>query len=137
MARSVVPAAFAAAAVGSAVVVPFSWLVGVMHFGFISGPEPTLRLWLSYALFSLPPAIALVGWLLRHFLATRSRRSISLARACAVAAVALAPAHAGEAIITLGEYGYDFAVFVVGLTVSLVTLTLLSARLSVPGASPK
>ena len=110
--------------------VPFWYIVGVFHFGFVSGPDPSLPLWIRYMVFSLPPAALLFAIILRSQVA-HTGRSIGFPQAFLTAVVSLGFIQASEGIITLYQFGGDEIVFLGGLTLSFCSAILLTKNLSV------
>jgi hypothetical protein len=124
-----------AALAGAALLVPYSWIVAVFHFGFVSGPEPTLGLWLDYAMWAIPPAILVMAWLLWWFVQSQSAWSLSFPRACVAAAVGIAPVYAAEAFITLRQAGEDGLVAMGGLALGIGAMYGVASLLGTPPQS--
>ncbi|MCW2972240.1 MAG: hypothetical protein JWN72_513 [Thermoleophilia bacterium] len=111
--------------------VPFWFLVGVLHFGFVSGPDPTVGRWASYTASSLVPAAIVFAWLLRRRVNRATDRRLGLWQAFVVALFSLAFVNGAMGLITVGQYGHDGTVFTVGLlcaSAAAVGLTLLLSQ---------
>ncbi len=139
--RSLVSAVMIAALVSCAFIVPWWFLVGIGHFGFVSGPHPTIGLWASYMLWSLGPTAPGFAAVLRRNVSKRTRRRLTLRRAVAVAVASLAPIQVAMGVITLYQWRdghYDGELFVgavvVGLSMAVLMTKLLSVRVDQPVA---
>ena len=137
--RSLIPAVLIAALASSAFIVPWWFFVGMGHFGFVSGPNPTIGLWVSYMLWSLGPTALGFAAVLRHNVSKRTRRRLTLRRAVVVAVVSLVPIQAAMGMITLYQWRdghYDGEMFVgavvAGLSMAIFMTRLLSVRVDQP-----
>src|SRR5687768_557703 len=84
-------AAFLAALVAAAVLAPVFWIIGVLHFGAITGPDPTTRLMISNVIWTSLAGIPVLAYILRRYVRERALRTVGYGRACVIAAAALLP----------------------------------------------
>jgi hypothetical protein len=109
-----------------AVLTPVFWVIGIAHFGVIIGRDPTRALMLDYVLWTSVVGIPVFGFLLFTMVRRGSARLLGLHRACAVAAVALAPVQAATYWVTLYQRGNDELVVLAAFAVALLLLVLLT-----------
>jgi hypothetical protein len=114
-----------AAFVAAVVLTPIFWIVGVLHFGAITGPDPTIGRMVSYVLWTSSIGV-LIG---ASFLNLGVSRSLGFGRACLVAAAALAPIQAASWIVTLYQWDNDEVVVISALILALAAVVLLTKRL--------
>ncbi len=98
------------------------FLVGATISGFVTGPDPTLRLFLREVAWSLPPAVVLLAELLRRRLRTACGLRLGRPDAVVAALVGLAPVQVAMGVITLRQLGHDAQVFTLGTAVGFVAM---------------
>ena len=137
--RSLVPAVILTALISGLVIVPWWFIVGLGHFGFVSGPDATIGLWASYMLWSLGPTAPGFAAVLRRMVTRRTGRTLTFRRAVVVAVVSLVPIQAAMGMITLYQWRdghYDGEMFVgavvAGLSMAVLMTRLLSVRVDQP-----
>jgi hypothetical protein len=123
-------AAMLAALTAAFVLGPLFWFVGVLHFGFVSGPDPTPRLMISYLAWTSFAGIVVLASFLHLFVGRGRRRTLGYGRACLVAAAALLPLQAATSVVTLTQWGGDELVVIVALIAFVTALIVLTERLS-------
>jgi len=127
-----IKAGVAATLLSLPVIVPWWWLVGVAHFGFVTGPEPSLRRAASMAAWTLVPGALLLGTLLRVRLREDCGRVLHSWPAVIGAFVGLLPVQVSVGVITLYQYGNDSRVFLLGCGCGLIaivtTLSIFARR---------
>jgi hypothetical protein len=123
-------AALVAALAAAVVLAPVFWFIGVLHFGFITGPDPTTDRIVGYVVWTSLPGVLLFAYLLRRSVRKRASRKLGYAGACVVAAVALAPIQAATWRVTLTQRGDDTPVVIGALALSLAAVVFLTERLS-------
>jgi hypothetical protein len=116
-----------AALVAAAVLLPLLWVLTVIRFAEVRSEGLTAGDWLGYWVWALPPAIAVLGWLIRRSVEAGTGHRLSLPRACVAAAAGLAPVFAAQVIVTMRQYGYDYAVSLGCLALSLAAMVALTA----------
>ena len=123
-------AAFLAALMAAVVLAPIFWFIGVLHFGFVTGPGPRTGHMVSYVLWTSLPGVVLFAYILRRYVRMHASRSLGYGRACVVAASAIAPIQAATWRVTLTQRGDDELVVVGALTLALTAVVLLTEGLS-------
>jgi len=122
--------AFLAALTAAVVLVPTFWFAGILHFGFVTGPDPTTGKMISYILWTSVPGILLFASFLHLYVGKGTGRVLGYGRACLVAAAALAPIQAATWLVTLTQWGGDELVVIGALSLALTALVLLTEWLS-------
>lgn len=111
--------------------IPLLFIVGVLHFGFVSGPDPrNLALWVSYILLSSSPAALIFAKILKKRV-DQSGRFIRYRHALIVALVSLSFIQSSIVIITVYNFGEDTFTFLSGLALALFSSIILTDILSV------
>ncbi|HVM18113.1 MAG TPA: hypothetical protein VM290_11080 [Gaiellaceae bacterium] len=123
-------AAIHAAGKGALVLAPLFWLVGVFHFGFVTGPAATPARMASYVVATAAIAVPVLARFLRTALRERAGRDLGRVRAGAVAVAALAPVEAAIVRVTLFQHGDDTLVAVGAVAASLAAWVLLTEALT-------
>jgi hypothetical protein len=123
-------AALLATVAAALVLTPIFWFIGLLHFGFISGPDPTADMMASYVVWTSAPGVLLFAYILRRYVRTVTSKKLGYARACVVAAAALAPVQAAIWNVTLNQRGDDALVVIGALTLALTATVVLTMRLS-------
>jgi peptidoglycan/LPS O-acetylase OafA/YrhL len=123
-------AALLATLTAALVLTPIFWFIGVLHFGFITGPDPRVDRMVSYFAWTSLSGVLLFAYILRRYVHKLSWRELRYGRACAVAAVALAPLQAATWQVTLTQWGHDELVVLSALMLALTAAVFLTERLS-------
>lgn len=104
----------------------FSFLIGVAHFGFVSGPQLTLLKWLSYFILTVPAISIFSGYRLRAVVKKHTSYHLNLFQSIVIVLPAILAIHASEAIITLYQIGDDTIIFIIGLLYALISTVSLA-----------
>lgn len=104
----------------------FSFIVGISHFGYISGPRANALSWMSYFLFTVPPLAVFAANRIKSSIDKRTINHITFLKSLIVVLPAILTIHATETIITLYQFGGDEEVFITGILFALVSLISLS-----------
>ena len=123
-------AALLAALIAAIVCVPTFWVIGVLHFGFVTAPDPTTRQMVGYIVWTSVPGVLLIAFLLRRYVSKRTSQTIGYGRAFVVGAAALAPIQAATWIVTLTQWGGDELVVIGALSVAIAAVIFLTESLS-------
>lgn len=110
----------------------FSFIVGVGHFGFVSGPFPTPLTWASYFLFTVPAMVAFAAYRIRSVVEKKTSYHLTLLKSLVIVLPAVITIHLAEAIITLYQIRDDTTVFITAVFYALVSITSLSYLLATP-----
>jgi hypothetical protein len=124
-------AALLAAVTAAAVLIPTFWLIGVIHFGFVTAPDPTTPRLVSYMVWTTAPGILVLAYILQRYIRKRTSRELGDGRALITAAVVLAPVQAATWWVTLYQYGSDELVVIGALLVALTAEVVLAELLSI------
>jgi hypothetical protein len=98
-------AAFLAALSAALLLVPTFWFIGVLHFGLITGIDPTTGRIVSYIVWTSILGVLLFAYILRRYVRRLGSRHLGFGRSCVVAAVALAPMQAATWHVTATSGG--------------------------------
>jgi hypothetical protein len=123
-------AALLAALSAAIALAPTFWFIGVLHFGFVTAPDPTTGQMVRYIVWTSVPGVLLFAFLLHRSVSKRTSRLIGYVRACVVAAAALAPIQAATWIVTLTQWGGDDVVVIGALSLALAAVIFLTESLS-------
>jgi len=123
-------AALVAALTAAVVLAPTFWFIGVLHFGFVTAPDPTSGQMIRYIFWTSLPGVLVFASLLHRYVGKGTSRMIGYGRACLVAAAALAPIQAATWIVTLTQWGGDDLVVVGALSLGLAAVIFLTESLS-------
>lgn len=123
-------AAFLASLEAALLLVPTFWFIGVLHFGAITGPDPTTEQMVSYVAWTSTPGVLLFAYILRRYVRKLTARKLAYGRACVIAAAALAPIQAATWRVTLAQRGDDELVVLAGLALALTAVVVLTEWLS-------
>lgn len=115
----------------------FSFIVGVGHFGFVSGPFPTPLTWASYFLFTVPAMVAFAAYRIRSVVEKKTSYHLTLLKSLVIVLPAVITIHLAEAIITLYQIRDDTTVFITAVFYALVSITSLSYLLATTSANFK
>jgi hypothetical protein len=124
-----------AALLAAVVLAPAFWFIGVLHFGAITGPDPTASRMFSYTIWTSALGVLVFAFLLHRYV--RAPRKLRFGRACLVAAAALAPVQAATSAVTLAQWGGDELVAVCALVLALLAVVFLTRSLSEPMAESR
>jgi hypothetical protein len=123
-------AAFLAALSAALLLVPTFWFIGVLHFGLITGIDPTTGRIVSYIVWTSILGVLLFAYILRRYVRRLGSRHLGFGRACVVAAVALAPMQAATWHVTRNQRWDDELVVLAALALALTAVVVLTEWLS-------
>jgi hypothetical protein len=123
-------AALLAALIAALVLAPIFWFIGILHFGFVTAPEPTVAQMVRYIVWTSVPGVLLFASLLHRYVGKRTSRTIGYRRACLVATAALTPIQAATWIVTLTQWGADDLVAIGAFGLALAAVIFLTESLS-------
>ncbi|MBI4078960.1 MAG: tetratricopeptide repeat protein [Candidatus Levybacteria bacterium] len=110
----------------------FSFLIGVAHFGFVSGSVATPLSWISYFIFTVPAMVAFAAYRIRAVVQKRTDRNLTIEQSLVVVLPAIVSIHIAEAIITLYQFGDDTTTFITALLFAILSTIILTYLLSNP-----
>jgi Kef-type K+ transport system membrane component KefB len=114
-------------------IVPWWFVVGIIHFGFVTGPRPTFEGWLSEMAWSVPPAVLVLAVLLRKRLSRTMAGTLTVSAAILAALAAVVPIQIAMAIITLTQWAegtYDSVIFLAASVIAFGAAVLLTSGLT-------
>lgn len=104
----------------------FSFLIGVAHFGFVSGPDKTPLRWASYFFSTVPALTFFAAYRLRAVVEKYTEDKLTIPKALVIMLPAIVALNLSQAIITLAQIGDDTTVFIIGVLYALVSIMSLS-----------
>lgn len=111
----------------------FWFIIGVGHFGFVSGPgyENPLR-WVSYFLFTVPATVVFAAYRIRSIVEKKTNNHLTLLQSLVTVIPAILAIHIAESIITLYQVGKDETIFITAVIYGLISLISLSYLFASP-----